>query len=206
MYQTAYNFCKSRCIELGIDSSHDEKHMARVADMALELNKRCGRSVSQKESNVMILAAFTHDLCDRKYIDPDSGVLTIRDWLRSVTTREECDAVIQIITTMSYSKVSKHGYPNDLGPWELAYHHVRVADLIDAYDIKRCYDYQTHAYPSMEEGEKWRAVVELFERRVLTQKDMYILPVCPYAADIVEPLDIEARQAVAEAKLHTSYF
>lgn len=201
MYEKAYAFCEATCKRLGIDSSHDEKHMARVADLTAHLNTLCGRNVSQEESDVMILAAFTHDLCDRKYIDPDSGLLTIRDWLPSVASEDQREAVLKIITTMSYSKVSKNGYPSDLGKWELAYHHVRVADLIDAYDIQRCYDYQTHAHPSMDERDKWLAVIELFERRVFTQKDMYILPICPYVAHIVEPLDVAARKAVAERKL-----
>lgn len=200
MYNASYAFCKATCKRLGIDSSHDETHMARVADLTIELNRLCEQDVSQEESDVMILAAFTHDLCDRKYVDPSSGLLTIHDWLSSVTSEEQRDAVIYIISTMSYSKVSKHGYPTDLGKWERAYHHVRVADLIDAYDIQRCYDYQTHAHPNMDEHEKWLAVVELFERRVFTQKDLYILPVCPYAAHIVEPLDVGARNAVEKLR------
>jgi hypothetical protein len=174
--------------------------MARVADLTGELNDRCGRQVTESEKRVMLLSAFTHDLCDRKYIDVDTGLQTISTWLSTLGLRqEETEAVLKIITTMSYSKVSKYGYPTDLGEFLLAYHHTRVADLIDAYDIDRCYAYQTHAHPEMEEREKWLAVISLFESRVITQKDAYILPVCPYAADLVEPHHVSAVEAVRKA-------
>jgi hypothetical protein len=149
----------------------------------------------------MILSAFTHDLCDRKYIDVNTGLQTISSWLSTLDlSQEETAAVLKIITTMSYSKVTQYGYPTDLGEFWLAYHHTRIADLIDAYDIDRCYDYQTHAYPAMSEEEKWRAVNALFEKRVLTQKDAYILPVCPYAASLVETRHAAAVEAITLAK------
>ena len=201
LYQEAYKFCESTCKNLGIDSSHDASHMARVADLTAELNHRCGRTVTDSEKRVMMLSAFTHDLCDRKYIDVDTGLQTISSWLSTLGLRqEEKEAVVKIITTMSYSKVTKFGYPTDLGEFLLAYHHTRVADLIDAYDIDRCYAYQTHAHPDMDEREKWLAVIRLFESRVLTQKDQYIMPVCPYAADLVELRHTAAVEAVELAK------
>ena len=54
-----------------------------------------------------------------------------------IMTAEELIVVEQIITTMSYSKVKHNGYP-DLGKYQLAYHIVREADLLAAYDIDRC--------------------------------------------------------------------
>ena len=202
LYHEAYRFCEATCKKLGIDSSHDEKHMARVADLTNKLNDRCGRTVTESEKRVMLLSAFTHDLCDRKYIDVNTGLQTISTWLSTLGLRkEEMEAVLKIITTMSYSKVSRYGYPTDLGEFLLAYHHTRVADLIDAYDMDRCYAYQTHAHPNMDEREKWAAVISLFEARILTQKEWYILPICPYAADLVEPRHEAAVEAVREAKL-----
>ena len=50
---------------------------------------------------------------------------------------EELKAMISIITTMSYSKVKVNGYP-DLAEYQTAYHIVREADLLAAYDIDRC--------------------------------------------------------------------
>ena len=46
----------------------------------------------------------------------------------------------KIINTMSYSKVKVKGFP-ELGEYQLAYHIVREADLLAAYDIDRCIMY-----------------------------------------------------------------
>lgn len=201
VFDNAFTFCASVCRAQGIDASHDEHHMARVARMTERLNVVCGREIGQDEKDVMILAAFTHDLCDHKYTDVSSGLAYIMNWLKSQPiTEDQRQAVYRIISTMSYSKVKKYGYPSDLGKWTLAYHHTRIADLIDAYDINRCYLYQTHKHPDMEEKDKWRAVIEVFETRVLKQKDEYILPVAPYASDIVEPRHVAAEWGIKELK------
>jgi hypothetical protein len=201
MFDNAFSFCASMCRTQRIDSSHDEHHMARVARMTERLNVASGREIGQDEKDVMILAAFTHDLCDHKYTDVATGLAQIETWLKSQPISEDQRrAVCRIISTMSYSKVKVHGYPTDLGKWELAYHHTRIADLIDAYDIDRCYKYQSHKHPDMSEAEKWRAVIGVFERRVLTQKDEFILPVAPYAASIVEPRHEMASWGISEFK------
>lgn len=201
VFNEAFKFCASVCRTQGIDSSHDEYHMARVARMTERLNELCGRTIGQDEKDVMILSAFTHDLCDHKYTDVSAGLEVIDRWLESQPISEEQRrAVCYIVSTMSYSKVKKYGYPPDLGKWTLAYHHTRIADLIDAYDIDRCYKYQSHKHPDMDEGSKWRAVIQVFETRVLTQKDEYILPVAPYAACIVEPLHIAAVAGIDDRK------
>lgn len=197
MYAAARRHCESVAKLQDIDVSHDHFHMARVADTALYLNSVCGKPITKEEEDVMILSAFTHDLCDRKYTDVEKGLSDLRSWLTSLPiSSEQTQAVLHIINTMSYSKVTKYGYPKDLGKWGTAYHHVRVADLIDAYDIHRCYAYQEHAHPEMEEHEKWKAVIELFERRMLTQLDAYILPVCPYAESIARSRHDQAVRAI----------
>jgi len=50
--------------------------------------------------------------------------------------KEIMDIATQIITTMSYSKVKVVGFP-DLGDYQMAYHIVREADLLCAYDFDR---------------------------------------------------------------------
>jgi len=65
------------------------------------------------------------------------GVADIKDNMSFVMTAEELDIVEKIITTMSYSKVKRYGYP-ELGKYQLAYHITREADLLAAYDIDRC--------------------------------------------------------------------
>jgi HD superfamily phosphodiesterase len=199
LYYTSFKFCERVCRRQQIDESHDEFHMLRVALHTECLNKLCGRWVTDREREVMVLAAFTHDLCDRKYTDVDRGAYDIYCWLSDMSiSKSQIEGIMKIILSMSYSKVKKNGYPQNLGEWELAYHHVRIADLIDAYDIDRCYTYQSHRHPHMSEKEKWKAVCKLFRERVLKQKDEYILPVAPYASEIVESLHRETQDRISQ--------
>lgn len=189
MYSKAYAFCETVSQQLGIDETHNQTHMARVAQLTSQLNQLCDDLVSTEEETVMLLASMTHDLCDHKYVEVETGLHQIHEWLIQLPiTSEMVDAVLQIITTMSYSKVRMVGYPTNLGLWERAYHHVRIADLIDAYDISRSYQFQGHQYPDMDSVHKWQRVIKIFEERVIPQMDTYIIPVCPYALSLVKPI------------------
>ena len=55
---------------------------------------------------------------------------------KPLVSKKEMDVIKQIIETMSYSKVKCAGYP-DLGEYQHAYHIVREADLLTAYDFDR---------------------------------------------------------------------
>jgi hypothetical protein len=55
--------------------------------------------------------------------------------------QKELEITKKIITTMSYSKVKKNGFP-ELGEYQQAYHIVREADLLSAYDFDRCMTYK----------------------------------------------------------------
>jgi hypothetical protein len=204
LYSMAYAFCQRMCQQQGIDQSHDQTHMDRVARIALRLNQLCGRQIEQREQTVMILSAFTHDLCDHKYTEVSTSLSNIKRWLESLPIdREMFTGIIKIITTMSYSIVSHLGYPSDLGCWETAYHHVRIADLIDAYDVNRCFQYKTHLNPELSETERWKLVVDIFEKRVLTQLDMYIKPVCSYAVILAQPEHDHALQEIKKLKFQS---
>ena len=75
---------------------------------------------------------------------------------------------------MSYSTVKKNGFPN-LGPHQLAYHIVREADLLAAYDLERCI-----IYKMMKQQQPYsdavRLSLDLFNERVLLylQDDLFI--------------------------------
>jgi len=70
--------------------------------------------------------------------------------------------------------VNKNGYPN-LGEYQLAYHIVREADLLSAYDIDRCiiYGMMVKKLPYIESVER---SIELVNKRVLQYKhnDLFI--------------------------------
>ena len=116
-----------------IDESHALKHSLDVFSFAKQL---CTDEVSH-QLRVIYVASIVHDMCDKKYMDEDIGTTEIRKYLVHFMTSEELDAVLLIITNMSYSKVKKKGFPV-LNEWQHAYHIVREADLLASYDIDRC--------------------------------------------------------------------
>jgi hypothetical protein len=126
-----------------IDESHSLKHSMEVLRFAeniyaSELNTNPNLST---QKNVIVAAAILHDMCDWKYMPDESlAIREIRGYMTGFLTEDELNIVASIITTMSYSKVKKRGYP-DLGEHQLAYHIVREADLLAAYDIDRCIIY-----------------------------------------------------------------
>jgi ribonuclease BN (tRNA processing enzyme) len=64
-------------------------------------------------------------------------------FLEDKLTPAELDITKRIINTMSYSKVKKQGFP-ELHEYQMAYHVVREADLLAAYDFDRCMLYNIH--------------------------------------------------------------
>jgi HD superfamily phosphodiesterase len=126
-----------------IDESHSLKHSMEVLRFAENIyNSELGANPFLLEHKQIIMtSAILHDMCDRKYVSDESAVISeIREYMAGFLTEYELDVIVSIITTMSYSKVKKNGYP-DLGQYQLAYHIVREADLLAAYDIDRCIIY-----------------------------------------------------------------
>lgn len=119
-----------------IDESHAVKHSMDVFHYARDIlqHERINDPIQEK---IIYSAAILHDMCDKKYIDEDVGLKAIEEAMNDHLTNEELKAMISIITTMSYSKVKVNGYP-DLAEYQTAYHIVREADLLAAYDIDRC--------------------------------------------------------------------
>ena len=84
---------------------------------------------------------------------------------------EEIQAVLDIVNTMSYSKLKKSmvngviQYP-DHGKWQRAYNVARNADLLEAYIVARCVLYNKHIYPTKTEDEHWERAEQLFNERV----------------------------------------
>ena len=122
-----------------IDESHSLKHSMEVYKFAREIyeSELDMNPYLKGQCRVIFAAAILHDMCDRKYMEEAKGVADIKENMSFVMTTEELDIIEKIITTMSYSKVKRYGYP-DLGKYQLAYHITREADLLAAYDIDRC--------------------------------------------------------------------
>lgn len=127
-----------------IDDSHGIKHSMDVLHFAKNIyDHECAKNtLLMGQEKVIFVSAVVHDLCDKKYMNESVGISEIQDFLKDthLVENEEIDAVKNIISTMSYSTVKKNGYPN-LGKYQHAYHIVREADLLSAYDFDRCMIY-----------------------------------------------------------------
>ena len=125
-----------------IDESHDISHSMDVLHNAYaiyEIEKDICPIVKE-HTNIIYIAAALHDMCDKKYMDEKEGIKEIETFLESKISDDEMDVILSIITTMSYSTVKTNGYP-DLGIYQTAYHIVREADLLSAYNFDRCVIY-----------------------------------------------------------------
>lgn len=114
---------------------------------------------------IIYIASAIHDMCDKKYMNETESIEKIDNFLYPSITKTEIDAIHNIINTMSYSKVRKNGFP-DLGKYQKAYHVVREADLLAAYDFDRAIIY--HLYNKNDNIlDAYDESVELFNNRML---------------------------------------
>ena len=122
-----------------IDESHALKHSIEVFNLSREIlqSELTNNPKLEDQQNIIYCAAILHDMCDKKYMNDAEGLKRIQDYMKDVLSEDEIEIMSKIIMTMSYSKVCKYGYPA-LGEYQLAYHIVREADLLAAYDIDRC--------------------------------------------------------------------
>lgn len=130
------------CKKYDIDESHGLTHSMVVLNHAQNIyNSEISKNpYLETQQKIIYTAAILHDMCDKKYMDETEGLQMITDYIKDDITLNELDVIKTIIKTMSYSKVTVFGYPN-LGEYMLAYHIVREADLLSAYDFNRCIIY-----------------------------------------------------------------
>lgn len=142
-FNNLFTFIKFKCFECSIDESHAIKHSMDVFNYAhkiFETEKILHPEIIGKE-RVIYTSALLHDMCDDKYTNMDKGLEEIKNLLNENNyPNKEINAINTIISTMSYSKVKKNGFP-ELNDYQLSYHIVREADLLTAYDIERCMVY-----------------------------------------------------------------
>ena len=164
---TIYAFIEKCCIEQNIDESHGLKHAKSCVEWVNKLVDP--HTISEDEYTIAIYSAALHDMCDHKYTNVEIATEALRQWLETqIYFVEIC---INIISTISYSKLKKqvtNGIPvyPDHGRWQRAYHLVRHADLLDAYDVRRCYLYTQHSQPHISEEECWSIVRGVFDNRI----------------------------------------
>ena len=150
-----------------IDESHGIKHSfdtMHFANQIFEAEKKNYPELIPHERIIYVSSAI-HDMCDNKYMITNEGQKLITDLLENKITNSESQAVDKIINSMSYSKVKAKGFPG-LGKYQQAYHVVREADLLCAYDFDRCILY--HLYKKNTNIESaYDESVDLFMNRML---------------------------------------
>lgn len=154
-----------------IDESHSLKHSMEVMRFAYDIlaSEREANPYLVEQETIILASAIMHDMCDRKYVPDESvAIQEIRDFMAGHLTEQELDVIVSIVTTMSYSKVKKNGYP-DLGEYQLAYHIVREADLLAAYDIDRCVIFGM-AVTKLNYTDAFARATEIYRERVLTYR------------------------------------
>jgi len=154
-----------------IDESHGIKHSIDVLHFTNDIyeNEVTKNNYLKNQENIIYTSALLHDMCDKKYIGEEEGFNEINSFLKDNLNNNDIDIIKNIMFTMSYSKVKKNGYPN-MGEYELAYHIVREADLLAAYDFDRCIIYKMMKLNSNFE-DAYVDALKLFENRVLKQID-----------------------------------
>jgi len=149
-----------------IDESHGITHSMDVFLKADEIYRHevSNYPYLQNQKHIIDTAAITHDLCDMKYVNKAEGVSRIRYFLNDKLPLNDIDIVTEIISKMSYSYVKEYGYPN-LKKYQMAYHIVREADLLAAYNIERSIIYDMEVN-KLDFNIAFKNSEELFERRM----------------------------------------
>ena len=163
----AFNYVIYTSNKFDIDESHSLKHSMEVFHLA---NKIYDSEViihpyllEQKE--IISVSAIIHDMCDKKYMNEEFGVTEMKSFISNYLKSDDIEVVSKIVSTMSYSKVKLHGFP-DLKNYQLAYHIVREADLLSAYDFDRCVIYGMMR-ENLDYTDSLFRAVNLFNDRVL---------------------------------------
>ena len=209
-YKQVFDFVEGCCSKYNIDESHGLKHSIGTVQWAFKLMDDY-HDISDTECSIIIYAAALHDMCDSKYRSVEEGSNEICEWLLSNgVSLSVATAVIEIITSMSYSKLKLANkmqlisgddliYP-DHGKWQRAYHIVRHADLLEAYKVVRCYLYSKRRCPLFTEEQIWAEVRAIFNERVfkyVSHRWIFL----PTALKVVPQLVLEAQKTLDSRSL-----
>ena len=179
------NFVKKTAVEYNIDESHGVNHSYRVFNYArlilIDLLSKKTTLIEGQDNTtsiaIILVAAFVHDMCDKKYIDESIGISRIRDHLAIIYENKMIDDIVSIITKISYSKRLERlnkGLPMiDNGDLQLATEIVCDADMLDAYLPERCLTYQNFHNPGNDEINR-RYAKNLLKTRVLQYRDKFL--------------------------------
>jgi len=176
LLSSVFKFIISTSLKYKIDDSHGVSHSMKALSFADNIYQEelIKYPFLKEQEKVIYISAAIHDMCDKKYMDERQGIMDIETFLKDKLSCQEVEAVKNIIETMSYSKVKKNGFP-DLKNYQMAYHIVREADLLSAYDFDRCmiYDMYTKVNMNMEPNimDSIQSACNLFEERMFKHQE-----------------------------------
>jgi HD superfamily phosphodiesterase len=173
LFSQLFNFVLLMTNKYGIDDSHGVSHSMNVFHFATMIYNDEVRNypILKEQHRIVTTSAILHDVCDKKYMDEREGLKQVEKFLKEETdlTPNEINISCEIMATMSYSKVKNVGFPN-LGGYQKAYHIVREADLLAAYDFDRCLIYNMNRnYCNIEQA--FEVSTGLFNNRVFRHKE-----------------------------------
>jgi hypothetical protein len=176
-----------------IDESHALKHSMEVYGWTKKIYKSeiTQNSFLDEQKEIIYMAAIGHDMCDKKYMNEKEGIQKYQNYLSEQMRANDLEVMGNIIGTMSYSKVKVNGYPN-LEEFQLAYHIVREADLLSAYDIDRCVIYGMYV-EKLEYDAALKRAITLFESRILKYRSDELF-ITQYSKKESSKLHIKAEQ------------
>lgn len=157
----------------GIDESHGLSHSMNVLHYANKIfeNEVINYPILKSHEKIIYVSVILHDMCDKKYMNEKDGIKEIEEFLQdnNALNPTEINITKQIVATMSYSKVKVDGFPI-LGGYQKAYHVVREADLLTAYDFDRCMIYKMNKNEANVD-DAFKDAEDLFSKRVLKHND-----------------------------------
>ena len=194
-YENLFEFIKECCIEYNIDESHGLIHSKRCIKWVEKLVVN-DPTVSDDEIVMAIYAGALHDMCDKKYTCPIKSSNAISLWLlQQGWSINMTDSLIKIINSMSYTLLKNNMRDGNIifpdhGKWQRVYNIVRHADLLDGYDVSRCFIFTKRIEPLISDKECWSIVKRLFDVRIFKYvSDGWIhLPLAIQYADMMHKL------------------
>ena len=133
-----FHFVNLASFKYKIDESHSVGHSMNILHFAHKIfqSEQSKYPELREQERIVYMCAVLHDMCDKKYMNEEQGIMEMEQFLAPMITAKELSVTKQIISTMSYSKVKKQGFPK-LDAYTRVYHIVREADLLCAYDFDR---------------------------------------------------------------------
>jgi hypothetical protein len=149
----------------------------------------------EEQQQIIYASAIGHDMCDKKYMNEYIGLANIESYLAKNTTltKNEIQVSSDIIHLMSYSKVKQNGFP-DFGAYQLAYHIVREADLLAAYDFDRSVIYNMNNV-NADFNISYQNALDLFENRVFRHHDDHLF-VTDYSIKLSRQLEVKSKERI----------